>query len=410
MITPPPTNSPLDGPPRVWQRVAELHARRARREVIYDNVLRAHLPPDVLDRRGLLLWTGEQFARGPEYAADWIADGLSLRGLEHWRRLRAACAAVTASFFADAADGCAWVYYESCRDPVAKQGAGVTQHHWGSDWSLPPLTPRRRGSYSFASGARGAAAVDVPLDALRFAGANGRASPSERLVRFGRARGVPASGLPPGVFETWCLADPVDDRQCVDGGRIPAGRALQVNPDVNIGRLFNWVKVDAGGRLSAFSLEAHPGTAQPVSARRCLVPLELLLRIHPRYENWLARALDSSPPSAWEENYPEPHAAVSVLLRGSAGSRRRALRHLRVLRAVAEGGSLGAAARLLDWEGQGRGGDERHSQVRYHLDRLSYLLGVQLRAAGGELSASGEALRDWLCSQPVLLAELDKLP
>ncbi|WP_161603369.1 hypothetical protein [Blastopirellula marina] len=285
--------SEMETPRPLWERLGELHGHNEKRIYVQEKLLGELAPPEVLDRSGTLLTTANKLMSDSSFAVEWLAEGLALRQKEHWRKLRSACVTALRQICARKGDAAAWVRFESCRDPITIQAPGLKNLPWETSWELPQATGTA-GDFHFQSFNLAASDVSFSRQTLRFLDAEQK--PASRLVHLARLRGLMSPNGPiTGLFETWCAADPSDDKHCVEAGWVPAGYPLRVADQINTGLLIDLVCLDASGNADALTLELHPETSEIVSIRRARVPMELLLRSHPRYHDCLRRILGEQP-------------------------------------------------------------------------------------------------------------------
>ena len=402
----------LEGAVPLWNRVHHLSVPK-RREIIKEGLLGL---PEALkrhDKRGLMLATAD-FLSSPkeaERAIGWMGAALKIQDSAHqdsaqWSRLCAAFVSITQSFFANAGNAGAWVYFESCRDSIASQNPTTLQFPVGDVGRMPVPKRCNRGSYVLQD-------VLLPRFALEFVGPRGTLSSSDQLVRFRRRREVPLSEHHCifGNFDTWCIAGHEDD-ELLGRGAVPAGSLFQ-RDSINIGVICNWVKVIPGGYITTISVEVDPYSSRIVTIRRIeKIPLELLLRIHPRYHDWLDEAvggelgkqnaswdtgdnpgvneLSARNAATLETHFPE---AYDRLLRQTKRHYPTALRWFAVFRAVAECKTRTRAANALRYSKR---------NVTLILRNLEACLGNSVVWSDDEgrrewrLTELGEALNNWL--------------
>ena len=325
------------GFPPVWDLLPQLPPPSRPQSVVRQGELAGHVPAGVLDRRGLLLADEGRLASQGRYVADWIADVLDLRDAEYWAALRLGVRLPHRNLLLRPRRRRVGLLRVLPRPaPVAKPRSdsdAVGRPSWGSR----PVS-RLTGFYSFGG-------VSLPSASLHFVGGGERLTGSHHLVRSRRLRGIPTRfGLPTGFFDSWCAADPEQDRVVVAEGGIPAVRRRQVGP-ISTGRMFTWAKLAGEGRplaVDTVSLEVHPPTAELISVRRATVPLELLLCVHPRYHCWLQQAFGLETHAAHDEDASaclcRVHSRLLELL--AADDRERLVQWLRTFAAYAEHESL----------------------------------------------------------------------
>jgi hypothetical protein len=274
-------------PPRpVWERLHDLCQAHAAQMVICEgelgHLLRGHR---AVDRRGLLLWTEERLHTRVEGMALWAGEMLGLRGGENWSRLAKTFEQVTRSFFSGRSDYGAWVFVESCRDYLKRQSPGLSQTVTAEPVFRPYKGRRRRGLEFEGVALPAAAPPFMARGGVRERGTRLAALESKRLL-------WPHSQPLGGLFKTWCLADPSDDRPDLAKCWVPAGTDFELALGVNGGRLVNWVKMDClSGWVESFTVDVCPQSGELFSVRHARVELRLLAEMHHRLHSWLQTAL-----------------------------------------------------------------------------------------------------------------------
>lgn len=356
----------METPRPLWERLQELHGHHEKRIRIQEKPLGDLAPYGILDRSGVLLTAADQLAGDSDFAVEWLAEGLALRQKEHWHKLRPACINALRQICTGKGDAVAWVRFESCRDPITIQAPGLKNLHWETSWKLPRATGTA-GNFHFQSFNEAASDITFSRRSLRFLNAEG--NPASRLVHLSRLRGLTGpTGPITGLFETWCAADPVDDQDCVEAGWVPAGYPLRIADQINTGLLIDLVCLDASGKVDALTLELHPETSEIVSIRRARVPMEFLLRSHPRYHDCLRRILGEEP--GQDPVFSMEIEKLRSLLENPSSVRFNPMTALVVLCCFVETGSLRQAGLKTHTGG--------NSGARRYLRELEEFLGIPL--------------------------------
>lgn len=355
----------------MWCRLSDLHGRRSESSLLIEKSLSASVPHGILDSRGILLSTADRLCTRPSRVVKWLEEGLSLKGLPHWPMLRRPCTELTASFFAQRQNAAAWVNFESSRYTLSAQAPQHRTYAFDEEWTLP-IASGGAGKYEFRSVDESASTVSLDRAGVRFIDRDGLYA--RRLARFARIRSIMTPvGLVSGLYDSWCAADPVDDRIDVQAGRAPASMPLRVTPAVSATMMINWVAIDRQSNVDLFSIEIHPGSGEIVTVRRSHSSFELFLRIHGRYQEWLARLVDGAdfnleaPPPTLSEGLVRQ---VSRLLAHPTSVRFNLWTSLRVLLEYVRLGSLrqaGIACKV-----------GAHKDARRHLANLERLLQIDL--------------------------------
>lgn len=350
----------------LWERQSDLHGRSLDGHFVDENPLGEIVPSGVLDRGGCLVSTAERLAHAPHFAVEWLAEGLGLDDKEHWRKLRPSCIQAVRQLFSGKSDLAAWVHFQSARTPLTVQVPDMHNRELATTWDVPGVKGTR-GNYRFRSINPGTSEIALPLRSLAFVNAEGK--PGTRLVHIARTRDLIApKGYFSGIFESWCVADPYDDRESVAAGWVPAGYPLRVENQVNTGMLMDFVCLHLTGEADALTLELHPHSAQLVSVRRARVPLELLLRCHQRYHDCLRQAIGEDPQQF--ATFPREIERLMWLISNPSSVSFQLMTSLKVLMCYVEEGSLRRAGE--------KSGVGDHSNATKRLDKLADALGVPL--------------------------------
>lgn len=354
----------VDAP--LWESFSRLHGRSRDGHFVDENPIGAIVPSGVLDRGGCLVSTAERVAFSPHFAIDWVAEGLVLHEKEYWKTLRPSCVHAIRQLFEGQGNVAALIHFESCRDPLTTQVPELRVNDWETSWDLPRVT-RAKGNYRFYSSNPAAREISLPHRSLQFL--DGQGTTETRLVHLARTRSLATpQGFISGLFDTWCAADPFNDRAHVAEGWIPAGFPLRVENQINTGMLMDFLCLHLSGVADALTLELHPHTAQIVSVRRARVPMELLLRCHQRYHDCIRQALGENPLQF--ASFPNEIERLQWLMSNPSSVRFKLMTSLRVLLHYVEERSLRRAAEKANVG--------NHSNARNRLDNLAEALGVSL--------------------------------